>query len=136
MSLAVPVVSCTTEDIEAAAIVSSTPLTHATSENKYMEEKPEQSNHESVETPATLSKNAQKRLLKDEKRQAQKLERRAKEKARRKENKRARAIEAAAEGHEPPVKRPRLLPKPFDARIVIDLGFDDLMSDKVIPQLR
>lgn len=83
------------------------------------------------ESPVALSKNAQKRLLKAQKRQEQKLERRTKEKAKRKENKRARALEIASGGQEPPVKKPRLLPKPFDAHIVIDLDFDDLMSDKV-----
>lgn len=135
MSLANPAVSFTTEDIE-ATILTSASHTHTISERKNTGEEPVQSSTESVETPVPLSKNAQKRLLKAEKRQAQKLERRAKEKAKRKENKRARAVEAAAEGHEPPVKKPRLLPKPFGACIVIDLGFDDLMSDKVIHQIR
>lgn len=87
-----------------------------------------------VESEQPLSKNAQKRLAKAARRADQKLERRAKEKALKKEKKRARAIEA----EDDPLPRPkkqRIAPQPFDAQIVIDLGFDKLMTPKVSPQI-
>lgn len=77
-----------------------------------------------------LSKNAQKRLLKAARRAEQKLERRAREKELKKEKKRARAVDAE-ETSEPRPKRLKITPRPFDARIVVDLGFDDLMFEKV-----
>lgn len=87
-----------------------------------------------VESEKPLSKNARKRLAKAARRAEQKLERRAKEKALKKEKKRARAIEA----EDDPLPRPkkqRIAPQPFEARIVIDLGFDELMTPKVSPQI-
>lgn len=78
-----------------------------------------------------MTKSAAKKLARREKREqkkeATKHERRAKERARRKER---RKQEREARLNDPqPVERPR---KPavqvFDARVVVDLGFDDLMT--------
>ncbi|KAF8313405.1 hypothetical protein DL93DRAFT_2059114 [Clavulina sp. PMI_390] len=76
-----------------------------------------------------LSKNAQKRLVKAAKRAEQRLERRAKERAAKKAKKRARAV-ALEDDPEPRPKKQRVSTKPFEARIVIDLGFDSLMTPK------
>lgn len=92
--------------------------------------------------PQILSKNAQKKLRKAELFAERKLERRAREKEKKKEKKRERAERIAAgeeeEGPEDDVrakKRAKLnhgLPrKAFGARVVVDLGFDDKMSEKV-----
>lgn len=86
-----------------------------------------------------LSKNAQKRLLKNARLAELKKERRAAEKEKRKQKKReqyAREVaeaEAAGEGGGPRKKaRTDLGPKrPFGARIVVDLAFDELMSENV-----
>ncbi|KAF9520700.1 hypothetical protein BS47DRAFT_1267650, partial [Hydnum rufescens UP504] len=78
-----------------------------------------------------LSKNAQKRLLKAERRAETKFLRRAREKEVKKQKKRARAELQADDG--PPEKKTRTEKrtiKPFNARVVIDLGFDELMSAK------
>lgn len=117
------------------------------------------------DTPAILSKKAQKRILKAQKREEFKLERRAKEKAakaakkaaRREEAKNASAKAVDADGNEdgdgePSAKKRKLvdgaaLPvqngeggdnasrsirrEPFGAKIVIDLGFDEKMTDRV-----
>ena len=66
-----------------------------------------------------------------------KLERRAKEKAAKKEKKRKRAERIAAgeqlSEDEMSQKRAKVnqVKEPFAARVVLDLGFDDKMSDKV-----
>ena len=85
--------------------------------------------------PSLLSKSARKKAAKAEKYAAYKLERRAREKETRKEKKRARAEKRAAgdlddehEEHAPQTKRLKL---EFGGRVVIDLGFDDKMTDKV-----
>lgn len=114
----------------------------------------------------TLSKSAQKKLLKAQKREGYKLERRAKEKAAKaakKAAKREQAAKAASmkdevptEGDdgEPTAKKRKLadgapLPvhsegsdkaaakqqhkEPFGAKVVVDLGFDDKMTEGVGP---
>lgn len=86
-----------------------------------------------------LSKNAQKRLAKAARLAELKKERRAYEKEKKKEKKRALAAKRAAgeledsEGEDAPRKKAKTEGKrtPFDARIVVDLGFDDLMSENV-----
>lgn len=89
-----------------------------------------------------LSKNAQKRLAKEARRAEQKLVWRAREKEKRKQKKaekRKLQAEASAAGEDaddgqPPAKRARVEhPKriPFNARVVIDLAFDDKMTVKV-----
>lgn len=83
-----------------------------------------------------LSKKAQKRALKMARLEERKMERRAKERAAKKEKKRKRA-ERLASGEqlsEDDERRKRAKvdrAKPFAARVVLDLGFDDKMSDKV-----
>lgn len=95
----------------------------------------------SAELPGQpLSKNAQKRLAKAARVAELKKERRAYEKEKRKEKKRQLAVKRAAgemdgdEGEDDASRKkartegPRT---PFDARIVVDLGFDSMMSDNV-----
>ncbi|KAG8984052.1 tRNA (guanine(9)-N(1))-methyltransferase [Tulasnella sp. 427] len=99
----------------------------------------------------TLSKNAQKRLAKEAKRAEQKVAWRAKEKekakAKKAEKRKLREAEEAAEGggsgEGQPAKKAKTAlkpvqpppPVPFKARIIIDLGFDDKMSEKEIGSL-
>ena len=92
---------------------------------------------ENISEHKMLSKKAQKRALKMARLEERKIERRAKEKAAKKEKKRQRAERIAA-GEQPSEdersqKRPKTncIKKPFAARVVLDLGFDDKMSDKV-----
>lgn len=78
-----------------------------------------------------LSKNARKRLAKDAKWQAEKAERRAREKERKKEKRKLRSLEEPSE--QPEQKKPRLERQPpFKARIVVDLGFDEKMNQRVL----
>ena len=84
-----------------------------------------------------LSKNAQKRIARAARIAEQKKERRAYEKEKKKEKKRELAAKRAAgeldEEQEGPRKKARLEgPRtPFGARIVVDLGFDDMMTENV-----
>ncbi|VDC04137.1 unnamed protein product [Peniophora sp. CBMAI 1063] len=90
-----------------------------------------------------LSKNAQKKAKKAELMKARKLERRMREREARKDKKRKRAERIAAgeelSDHEQARKRAKAAAagpkKPFDARVLIDLGFDDKMSDKEVGSL-
>ena len=95
--------------------------------------------------PQPLSKNAQKRLAKTAYLAEKKKERRLAEKERKKEKKRALAEQRAAgeaEGDEEAErerarKRQKTAPQgprtPFAARVVVDLGFDDMMTENVGP---
>ena len=99
------------------------------------------------EQPATvaqpLSKKAQKRAAKAAYLAEQKKERRAAEKERKKEKKRILAEKRAAgeldEEEEARLKKKRRTgdgPKrPFTARVVVDLGFDDMMTENVSARL-
>ena len=86
-----------------------------------------------------LSKNAQKKARKAELMKERKLERRVREREARKEKKRKRAERVAAgeelSEDEQARKRAKAAaagPKtPFDARVLIDLGFEEMMSEKV-----
>ncbi|BGP44314.1 tRNA (guanine(9)-N(1))-methyltransferase [Rhodotorula kratochvilovae] len=84
-----------------------------------------------------LSKSALKRQRKQEAFQAQKLQRRAYEKEKRKA-KAAEVKRLVAEGKmDKPVnkKRPRGKQEPHGARIAIDLGFDELMTEKEVKSM-
>lgn len=91
----------------------------------------------SEETPAVLSKSQQKKRQREAQRLAGKAERRARERAARKEKRAGKRKLVEEEGADPVelglVKRPRYVehPEPFDATVVIDLSFDDKMTDKV-----
>ncbi|KAG8904763.1 tRNA (guanine(9)-N(1))-methyltransferase [Tulasnella sp. 403] len=103
----------------------------------------DQAEENSVEAgPTTLSKNAQKRLAKEARLARMKLERRAREKLMKKEKKKLKAEKRAAgeilsgPSDEPPNKKARLEKRqPFNARVVIDLGFDEMMHAKEISSL-
>ncbi|KAI0304145.1 guanine-1-methyltransferase-domain-containing protein [Russula brevipes] len=88
-----------------------------------------------------LSKKAQKKALKMARHQERKMERRVKERAAKKEKKRKRAERIAAgeelSEDERTQKRAKMSQEkePFAARVVLDLGFDDKMSDKEISSL-
>ncbi|KAK4049630.1 tRNA (guanine(9)-N(1))-methyltransferase [Microbotryomycetes sp. JL221] len=101
-----------------------------------------------ADAPA-MSKNARKRLLKQQKFEATKLERRQKERQRRKERN-AFKRQLTEQGHitandyatdqqqqEAAAKRARKnVPKqPFNARIVIDCAFDQLMTDREVKSM-
>lgn len=98
---------------------------------------------QSQSEPQPLSKKAQKKLRKAEFLAERKLERRAREKEKKKEKKRERAeriaagedVDTAAEDDGRAKKRAKLshgAPRnAFGARVVVDLGFDDKMSEKV-----
>lgn len=94
---------------------------------------PPESNTSSA--PAPLSKNAQKRLLKAQAAAAIKLERRAKEREKKKEKR-----QRIREEHDPEEAKKLLKRKkapepkdqtPFASEVCVDLGWDDLMSDRV-----
>ena len=87
-------------------------------------------------SPATpLSKSAQKKAIKAERYAAFKLERRAREKEAKKQKRRLLAEKRTlapddGDSEAPPIKKkPRVAA--LGARIIIDLGFDDKMTDKV-----
>jgi len=106
---------------------------------------PAESSGPSVEAPAQpLSKNAQKRLAKAAWVAEQKKERRAAEKARKKEKKRIQAEKRAAGELDENEEQSRVTKKrrtgegpkkPFKARVVVDLGFDDKMTENEIKSL-
>ncbi len=86
--------------------------------------------------PAAPSKKSLKKAAKAEKYAAMKLERRAREKEAKKEKKRARAEQIANgeinEDDEEEKKRQKKKPRlHFGGKVVVDLGFDDKMSEKV-----
>ncbi|KAJ7129226.1 guanine-1-methyltransferase-domain-containing protein [Mycena epipterygia] len=88
--------------------------------------------------PTQPSKNSLKKAAKREKFAAYKLERRAKEKLAKKEKKLAKAQKRDAgeldEDDEPKHKKRRVGP-PFGGRVVVDLGFDDKMTEKEVYSL-
>ncbi|KAJ7771104.1 guanine-1-methyltransferase-domain-containing protein [Mycena maculata] len=88
--------------------------------------------------PAQPSKSSLKKAARREKFAAQKLERRAKEKLAKKEKKKIRAEKRAAgeldEDEEPQHKKRRVGP-PFGGRVVVDLGFDEKMTEKEVQSL-
>lgn len=93
---------------------------------------------ENTSEMVVLSKNAQKRALKMARLEERKMERRAKEKSAKKEKKRKRAEKLAAgageqlsEDERQKRAKANRAKEPFAARVVLDLGFDDKMSDKV-----
>ena len=82
-----------------------------------------------------LSKNAQKKLARAARIAEQKKERRVYEREKKKEKKRLLAEKRAAGEIDAQVgarKKAKMEPRmPFNARIVVDLGFDDLMTENV-----
>lgn len=80
-----------------------------------------------VEMSKTAAKKLAKRALRQEKKDATKHERRAKERQRRKERRHELKAQRAQnpEAYVPRVRTPAV---PFGARVVVDLGFDDLMT--------
>jgi hypothetical protein len=82
-----------------------------------------------------LSKKARKRAAKAERLAVVKLERRAREKEAKKEKKRVLALKrAAGELDEDEAEKHRRLKKPridWGGKVVVDLGFDEMMSEKV-----
>lgn len=91
-------------------------------------------------TVEPLSRKAQKKAAKAARYAEQKAGRRTREKERRKLKRAAAQPEPYDEdGAVPQSKRVKLDPRSrttFDARLVIDLGFDDKMTDKVCAQLK
>ncbi|KAF8915419.1 guanine-1-methyltransferase-domain-containing protein [Mucidula mucida] len=90
--------------------------------------------------PAAPSKKSLKKAAKAEKYAAMKLERRAREKEAKKEKKRARAEQITNgeinEDDEEEKKRQKKKPRlHFGGKVVVDLGFDDKMSEKEIQSL-
>ncbi|KAJ6458636.1 guanine-1-methyltransferase-domain-containing protein [Mycena vitilis] len=89
---------------------------------------------------AQPSKSSLKKAARREKFAATKLERRAKEKLARKEKKRIKSEKRAAgeldsdEESQPPSKKRRVGP-PFGGRVVVDLGFDEKMTEKEVQSL-
>jgi tRNA (guanine9-N1)-methyltransferase len=82
-------------------------------------------------TSQPLSKKAQKRAVKAARLQEQKVERRAREKEAKKRKRR----ERAQAGDVVPRKRRKMDQTSFAAQVVIDLGFDDMMTDKEVISL-
>ncbi len=95
------------------------------------------------ETPG-LSKRAQKRLAKKEKWEEGKAERRAEERKRRKLNKQAARAKREEDVEKGLITREELIEElraksrrkaedadPYDVGVIVDLGFDELMTDKV-----
>lgn len=78
----------------------------------------------------SAAKKAAKRALREQRKQETKHERRAKERQRRKERRQLqRALEAKDPAAQARVSQRRPPAVPFDARVVVDLGFDDLMTE-------
>lgn len=77
----------------------------------------------------SAAKKLTRRVMREQKREATKHERRARERARRKER---RKQSKEKDKNDPSavalVRSPKKKPEPFDARVVVDLGFDDLMT--------
>lgn len=86
----------------------------------------------------SLSKNARKKAARAERLAAYKIERRAREKEAKKEKKRIRAEKRAAGEADSDIdertsKKQKLQQcPPFGGRVVVDLGFDNMMSEKVV----
>ncbi|KAJ7355463.1 guanine-1-methyltransferase-domain-containing protein [Mycena albidolilacea] len=93
---------------------------------------------DSEQVVAQPSKSSLKKAARREKLAALKLERRAKEKLAKKEKKRVKAEKRAAgeldSDDEPKPKKRRVGP-PFGGRVVVDLGFDEKMTEKEVQSL-
>ncbi|KAF8625590.1 hypothetical protein AX15_005290 [Amanita polypyramis BW_CC] len=95
---------------------------------------PVNSEMSNVDVPSKPSKNALKKAAKAERYAAYKLERRAREKEAKKQKKRVRAEKRAAgePDDEEESHQKKKIKLEFGGRVVIDLGFDDMMTDKVL----
>lgn len=90
----------------------------------------------STDAPKPSSKTALKKAAKVERLAALKSERRAREKEAKKEKKRQRAEKRAAgelDTDDEPERRKKKARVEFGGRVVVDLGFDDKMNEKVGP---
>jgi len=96
--------------------------------------------HSSPSPPQPLSKSALKKVAKAERYAAYKIERRTREKEAKKEKKRQKAAKRAAgelgedeeEENKRRTKKPRVgRGNKFRGKVVVDLGFDDMMTEKV-----
>ncbi|KAG5648793.1 hypothetical protein DXG03_000142 [Asterophora parasitica] len=90
------------------------------------------------DAPQPLSKKAIKKAAKAERITAQKLERRAREKEAKKEKKRVIAAKRAAGELDEDEEKRRQKKRPwihFGGKVVVDLGFDDLMNEKEVISL-
>lgn len=84
---------------------------------------------ETVTMTKSAAKKLTRRVMRDQKREATKHERRARERARRKERKKQTKEQIKNDPAAAALARvPKPKPEPFDARVVVDLGFDDLMT--------
>ncbi|KAK7062168.1 guanine-N(1)--methyltransferase [Favolaschia claudopus] len=94
---------------------------------------------ESDQPAAQPSKSSLKKAARREKLAAFKLERRAREKLAKKEKKRIKAEKRAAgeldSEDEPKAKKRRIAGPPFGGRVVVDLGFDKIMTEKEVQSL-
>ena len=86
---------------------------------------------QAADTAPKPSKSALKKAAKAERYAAYRLERRAKEKEARKEKRRIRAEKRAAAEEDDDEHQKKKIKLEFGGRVVIDLGFDDKMTDKV-----
>ncbi|CAG8501403.1 8683_t:CDS:2 [Ambispora gerdemannii] len=94
-------------------------------------------------SPSSLSKNAQKRILKQQKWEATRAlrkevrkEKEKKKKARKQEQQRtAEGDKDSVKPREPPLKKQKIVQTPSTMKVIIDLDFDDYMSDKEIVDL-
>ncbi|WFD18494.1 tRNA (guanine(9)-N(1))-methyltransferase [Malassezia caprae] len=84
---------------------------------------------ETVTMTKSAAKKLTRRVMRDQKREATKHERRARERARRKERRKQTKEQIKNDPAAAAFLRvPKVKPEPFGARVVVDLGFDDLMT--------
>lgn len=84
---------------------------------------------ETVTMTKSAAKKLTRRVKREQKREATKHERRARERARRRERRKETKEQLKSDPDAlASARKPKAKPEPFDARVVVDLGFDDLMT--------